>query len=594
MKVTRLKINNFRGIKKADLHFKDHSLIVGGNNVGKSTIFEALDLVLGPDRLNRFPAVEEFDFYNAVYIDDDKAIPITIEIMLTELSDEATLRCGNHIEFWHKTERRVIGEGEIDAVDDNCMPCLRIKMIANYNSEEDEFEAGTFFAHSPDAVEGELTRISKTVKRIFGFLYLRALRTGTRALSLERGSLLDIILRMKEARAGLWEETLQRLHSMEPPIDEGATDLISILKDIENRLGEYISIDGRERPTKLYVSKLTREHLRKTLSFFLSVSADQVPVPFQQVGTGTLNILVLALLSFIAEIKKENVIFAMEEPEIALPPHTQRRIANYLLTKTTQCFVTTHSPYIIERFDPQQITVLKRNVTGEVTGTNIKLSSVLKAKTYLKHVRKGLAEGMLSEGVIIAEGITEISVLQAASQIMESFDSSVTPLDLAGVTIISADGDGSLSEFGQFFKSLEIPVFAFYDYKKRTDDENDKIEKSFDFVNETQYPGMEKLLATEVPIDHQWDLLCWYRESDVECKLGIPKERPKDEVMREHTVKVLKGGKGEGRSAELIRICAPNELPNSVRSFLYRIYSIYSKSNSESETEEKPVLETMD
>lgn len=161
MKVARLKINNFRGIKKADLHFKDHSLIVGGNNVGKSTIFEALDLVLGPDRLNRFPAVEEFDFYNAVYIDDDKAIPITIEIMLTELSDEATLRCGNHIEFWHKTERRVIGEGEIDAVDDNCMPCLRIKMIASYNSEEDEFEAGTFFAHSPDAVEGELTRLLK-------------------------------------------------------------------------------------------------------------------------------------------------------------------------------------------------------------------------------------------------------------------------------------------------------------------------------------------------------------------------------------------------------------------------------------------------
>ncbi|WP_413770422.1 ATP-dependent nuclease, partial [Vibrio vulnificus] len=82
------------------------------------------------------------------------------------------------------------------------------------------------------------------------------------------------------------------------------------------------------------------------------ITADQKPVPFQHVGTGTLNTLVLALLSFIAEVKKDNVIFAMEEPEIALPPHTQRRISKYLLEETTQCFVTSHSPYVIERFDP--------------------------------------------------------------------------------------------------------------------------------------------------------------------------------------------------------------------------------------------------
>lgn len=197
MKVAHLKINNFRGIRKAELFFNGHTLIVGGNNVGKSTICEALDLVLGPDRLYRFPAVEEFDFYNSYYIDEEKnAVPITIEVVLTELSAEATLKCGNHIEFWHKVENRVVDVGEIDEVDDNCEACLRLKAIASYNPEEDEFEAGTFFSHSPDADEDGLTKVSKTVKRIFGFLYLRALRTGSRALSLERGSLLDIILRM--------------------------------------------------------------------------------------------------------------------------------------------------------------------------------------------------------------------------------------------------------------------------------------------------------------------------------------------------------------------------------------------------------------
>ena len=48
------------------------------------------------------------------------------------------------------------------------------------------------------------------------------------------------------------------------------------------------------------------------MSFFLSISADQGPVPFPHAGTGTVNTLVLALLSFIADLKPDTVIFAME------------------------------------------------------------------------------------------------------------------------------------------------------------------------------------------------------------------------------------------------------------------------------------------
>ncbi|MFS9669294.1 ATP-dependent nuclease, partial [Klebsiella pneumoniae] len=68
MKVVQLSITNFRSIKSADLQFDGHTLLVGPNNVGKSTICEALDLVLGPDRVSRFPPVEEFDFHNANYL----------------------------------------------------------------------------------------------------------------------------------------------------------------------------------------------------------------------------------------------------------------------------------------------------------------------------------------------------------------------------------------------------------------------------------------------------------------------------------------------------------------------------------------------
>ena len=43
--------------------------------------------------------------------------------------------------------------------------------------------------------EGALKAVPLPIKCLFGFLYPRALRTGSRALSLECGSLLDVILR---------------------------------------------------------------------------------------------------------------------------------------------------------------------------------------------------------------------------------------------------------------------------------------------------------------------------------------------------------------------------------------------------------------
>jgi putative ATP-dependent endonuclease of the OLD family len=114
MRVVRLTIDRFRGIKSATLDFTDHTLLVGGNNVGKSTVCEALNLVLGPDRLSRFPPIEEYDFYNAEYLEADKQPPpLRVEVLITDLSAEVQNGCGAHLEFWHEAERRILQRGEI-------------------------------------------------------------------------------------------------------------------------------------------------------------------------------------------------------------------------------------------------------------------------------------------------------------------------------------------------------------------------------------------------------------------------------------------------------------------------------------------------
>lgn len=578
MIVSKLTIQNFRGIKKAELDISGHALLIGGNNVGKSTICEALELALSPDRQNRFPVVEEYDFYNAGYLNDGNPVPVRIEVLLTDVTPTVEKSCANYLERWDPVNRRILDEGEIDNVDNaDYQWCLRLLTLARYNPEEDEFEAFTFYAAKYDPENEDDSRVPRAVRRCFGFLYLRALRTGSRALSLERGSLLDVILRIQSLQTGIWEHLRTRLMNLDPPIEKGATKLTPVLQTIERRVAEYIAMDQPGNATRLFVSQLTREHLRKTISFFMSLTADQEPVPFQAAGTGTLNTLVLALLSFIAELKKENVIFAMEEPEIALPPHTQRRIANYLIQNTTQCLVTSHSPYVIEKFEPPRITVLRRSDDGEVTGKQVTLGT-MKAKTYRRYVRRGLAEAMLGRGVVVAEGLTEQLALAAVAEKMQSADKNLYPLDLSGITLVSADGDGNISELGGFFTGLGMPTFAFLDKKKRPDKETKALaDAGFEITCETTYPGMEELLAAEVPVDRQWQYLAFLHEQGLAPKAGIPAGRPDDDAVRTLTKNVLKDHKGWGRAAELIEYCALGELPASISNFLNQLFTRFPK-----------------
>ncbi len=235
MLVRRLTIQNFRGIAKGVVDFAENTLLVGGNNTGKSTICEALDLVLGPERLYRRPVVNEHDFYKSTYLDNDgKPLEIRIEAILLDISDEARRRFNNHLRRWNDITACFADEEnagpEAGDADGTCW-ALPVVFIGRYDPVEDDFVGNTFFAHPQGDVtnnEEEAVKLgaglqwfSREHKRLFGFLYLRTLRTGSRALSLQRGSLLDTVLRISGAGLDkMWQHTLDRLQGLHPPIGD--------------------------------------------------------------------------------------------------------------------------------------------------------------------------------------------------------------------------------------------------------------------------------------------------------------------------------------------------------------------------------------
>lgn len=581
MKVVRINISNFRGIKSAEIQLDGHTLFVASNNVGKSTICEALDLVLSPDRLNRFPPIDEFDFYNAEYFAPAKAegespvvIKLRIEVVLIEPSQEVLIKCSRHLEFWHFSEKRLLTTGEVLLANPPIsVPCLRLETIGEYDPEDDEFVAKTYFSSSPDEGNGLLKAVPKSIKQLFGFLYLRALRTGSRALSLERGSLLDIILRAKGIRTTLWEKSISRLRDLD--LEADAVEIAPVLREIEARLSRYIAMESPGHATRIHVSELTREHLRKTMAFFLALSNDQGYVPFAHAGTGTLNTLVLALLSFIADLKPDSVIFAMEEPEIAVPPHTQRRIVHYLLENTTQAFVTSHSPFVIERFEPSRTLLLTREA-GVVSARKVSDASGLTDKEFKHFARWGLCECMLGKAAIVVEGLTEFHAIPVAARRLEEENDLLgfKPLDVIGATFFNADGESNMPKFGKFFKSLGLKTFAFYDQlNNRQQAQADNLALNFDINNEHPYKGFEMLVATEMPVDRLWMFLSELRDNGEAESIGIPAKRPVEEMqIRTLAASTLKSSKGAGWAARLFEVCNYDELPQTVMNFLLEIH----------------------
>ncbi len=348
MRIVRVSIENFRGIRAATVDLNGTTVLLGDNNTGKSTLLEAIELAIGPDRLARTQAIDEHDFFGGRYLAEEGEIPkICIEVTIAGLDERHMARFRANLEFWRNADRHLIGPGDGAAVGQpGIEPAVRIRYIGAYDPENDEFTNKTWFAipRGPDGIA--TTECRSSDKREFGFLHLRALRTGSRALSMERGSLLDVILKTYEVRTQMWEALLERLRGLDV-VGAHDEEFGRILTAIRDAMREIVPGEWADAP-HLRVSELTREDLRRVLKSFLATGVAGYAAPFQHQGSGTINALVLAMLGLIAQRREGRVIFAMEEPELSLPPHVQKRVVDKVKALASQALFTSHSPYVVE------------------------------------------------------------------------------------------------------------------------------------------------------------------------------------------------------------------------------------------------------
>ena len=584
MRACRLTIKNFRGVKFATLHLPQHGVLISDNNTGKTTILEALDLALGPDRLNRQPPVDEHDFFRGAYlseptaptpgaaeaVDDgggDADLPapkadaeppkIEIEVTVADLTEEQKGKFGDYTEFWDGELDTFYDEPNLAGVDAATITeALRITFLGWHDAEEDDFQGKTYFTRS--LTERDRPEpFSRKHKQVCGFLYLRSLRTGSRALSLERGSLLDIILRLKEVRPQMWEATLGTLAGISVASDP-KLGISPVLESINTALKNYVPKEWGVGP-HLKVSNLTREHLRKVITAFIATGDGDHAAPFYRQGTGTINMLVLAMLSQIAQ-DKQNVIFAMEEPETAIPPYAQKRIVHEVRKLASQALFTSHSPYVLEEFAVEETVVLERDGEGVLEQKAITLPDNVKLKRYRQQFRTRFCEGLLARRVLVAEGATETSAFSVACRrLAELKPDSYASLEALGVCIVDVGGETAISGIARLYRGLGKRAFAICD--KQGDANKDLIEAQVELLLMHEEKGFEAMVlqgTTEAALKRFTKLIDW--PQDLAQKYPDPEARAADSLTD-----YFARSKGNWGIADFLAQCSEAEIPQWLR-----------------------------
>jgi predicted ATPase len=369
MQIAELRIENFRGVKRGHLRFGPHTVFVGPNNCGKTTIIEALALLFGRDRMVR--TLTEHDFYGSDPQPADR-IRLVATIIGFEGDDPA-----DHGE-WFRDDRGVPkwwnpSTGVVSAMrhDPTWPLACQIGFCGRFDRSELEVETVRYF-HDDDTIgdvfldEAHIGVPGRLIREI-GFFLVPASRTWDRTVSF--GS--ELFRRVVASSGGQPAESAlnerDRLRAPEQPL-EADPHLAPIVLQLNAELAGFF----RAGPNlQLRVTATDSNGLLEAVIPHYAQAGAAFSVPARRHGSGLISLQHLLLLLQFGRQRAnadEGFWMALEEPELHVPPPLQRRLVHRIQALSTQTFVSTHSPMVAAMSDPKSVIVL-RNDNGVLSCT---------------------------------------------------------------------------------------------------------------------------------------------------------------------------------------------------------------------------------
>ncbi|WP_179958531.1 ATP-binding protein [Bacillus sp. BPN334] len=530
MKLEKVIIKNFRSYDAyTEIKFDDLTTIVGKNDVGKSTVLEALEIFFN----NSTVKIDAKDY--CVKTGDPNVL---IGCVFSGFAEEIILDETAPTTFKDEFLLNEDGMLEVHKIYDCSKKTIKpeIYLKALYPNEAIEKDKALI-----QLTQTELQRKVKSIdlengptdlrtnhlmrKDIFSSIDLTNL--AIRPIALNKGDsgtvwekinpTLPIFTLFQSDRPSLDGDS-EVQDPMKVAIKEALEDVREQLEDIEKLVQEKamtvanLTLEKLKEMDPLLANELTpsiSETPKWPNVFKLTLEGDE-GIPINKRGSGVRRLILLNFFRAAAEKQDSstgrNIIYAIEEPETAQHPSNQIMLAEALLKlskkENTQVILTTHVPAFASLLPTDSLRLIVNSEQGKsILSSNTNESVLEKIAETL-----GVIASPISRGVKVAvfvEGPNDLSVLKILSSIIARENPQIVDLSNSDDVVIIPCGGDTLRGWveNQYLKQLNVPEIHIYDRDIVEEGKEPKYEKWCKKVRERN-DGSVAYLTTKREIEN--------------------------------------------------------------------------------------------
>lgn len=410
MRLSKITIDNFRGIKHIEVELdRDMTVLVGENNVGKTSVLEALRLCLDVVKSDKTCNFSEYDFYR----DDTRTGIETCEPVSITLS---FLESEEHL--WHEHVTQALNE----VIVGSDYSVIKFRVTAQFDVDTGQpVQSWSFLDDADNELVGRAGAI-KELRRLRPFFFQAALRAARDQFH-GQSTYWASFLKNRDI-----DETTQRaleeeLYQVNQKIVDAHTSFRDVTEEVK-RISDLVSVGQTDAVTVDPAPADVYKALRYTDVNLLTASNAKIPIRSHGEGTQSLSVLLLFSAYLKTRLQADvdryaDPIISIEEPEAHLHPNAVRAVWQLLNDLPGQKIVATHSGDILSEVPVSKLRRMSRD--GDITQCMSLPDGLLTDEELRKlnhHVRRNRGELLFARCWLLVEGETDVSVFTGCAPML--------------------------------------------------------------------------------------------------------------------------------------------------------------------------------